>query len=95
MNPVLNAALGRAFMISVLVGGLTLLTTRQLTVDANGVSVNPSWEKCLIAGGVAFISAFLARGFGEGGYDTKRAADGNINAGDVPVASDKVTVTTP
>lgn len=88
MNPVLNAALGRAFIISLLSGALVTITTRQLDV----ADVTPSWEECLLAGAVAFITAFLSRGFGEGLYDQQRAANGNINAGDVPVASDKVDV---
>lgn len=82
---VINAALYRAFIISVLLGASATLTTRQIT-DAG-------WEDCVIVGVSAFITAFLARGFGEGSYDAKRAIDGNVNKGDVPVASAKVDVT--
>ena len=95
MHPVLNAAIGRAFVVSVLVGALTVLTTRQLNIDVAGITAHPSWEDALIAGAVAFITGFLARGFGEGGYDVNRANNNNINAGDVPVAATGVTVTKP
>ena len=78
---VINAALYRAFIISVLLGASATLTTRQIP-DAG-------WEACVIVG----VSAFMARGFGEGSYDAKRAIDGNVNKGDVPVASAKVDVT--
>jgi hypothetical protein len=87
-NDVLNAAMLRAFLISLVTGALTTLTTRQLDVGV----LSPSWEDALTAGGVAFLTTFLARGFGEGGYDSHRASVGDANAGDVPVASDKLTV---
>lgn len=94
-NPVINAAVGRAFVVSLLVGILTVLTTRQLNVDIGGLSVHPSWEDSGISGAVAFITGFLARGFGEGGYDAQRAANNNVNKGDVPVAAPDVVVTEP
>lgn len=87
-----NAALIRAALISLIVGALTVLTTRQLNIDIGPLTAHPSWEDCFIAGGVAFLSALLTRGFGEGIYDANRAVKGDMNAGDVPVASAKATV---
>ena len=88
-----TAALKRAAIISLLVGALTVLTTRQMNIDVAGITAHPSWEDSIISGAVSFISALLLRGFGEGSYDANRAVKGDINDGDVPVASAKATVT--
>ena len=82
-NPVFDAALGRAFLLALLTGAVTALTTKQQ---------GQSWEQALIAGAIVMLTTLIARGGLEGGYDARRASSGNINAGDVPSASPKVEV---
>lgn len=84
MSDVFGAAFLRAILLGVLTGGVTTLTSRQQDM---------SWEDALIAGAIVLLTTIIARGGLEGSYDSHRAAEGNLNKGDVPVASDKVTVT--
>jgi hypothetical protein len=83
-NAVWNSAILRGFYVAVIAGlggALPIWTQTDNT-------------KLII---IAFLGPFLTalgwRGGGEGGYDANRAATGNMNAGDVPVASPKVEVT--
>jgi hypothetical protein len=88
MGAVLTAALYRSLLVGLLTGVVTALTARQQSING----VNLSWENAIIAGVISACTIILARGLGEGTYDANRAATGNMNAGDVPVASDKVAV---
>lgn len=83
-NPVLDAAFRRAFILGVLLGIGAFIGARQQGLD---------WENAVYSGITILISTLVIRGLGEGGIDANRAATGNMNEGDVPVASSKVTVT--
>lgn len=82
-NPVLDAAFKRAFIVGVLMGAGAFIGARQQGL---------SWEAAIYSGLGILIAQLILRGFGEGGIDARRAQTGNMNDGDVPVASDKVTV---
>ncbi len=84
MGDVFNAAFKRAVALGLLLGVQTFITSSQLGL---------SDRDALYAGISALITVLIGRGLGEGGYDTNRAASGNANPGDVPVASDKLKVT--
>ena len=85
-NPVINAAMTRAAMIGLLLGVLAFIGARQQGID---------WEQAIYGGVGAFVASVLSRGFGEGLYDSNRAANNNVNAGDVPMAAPDVVVTEP
>jgi hypothetical protein len=82
-SAVLDAAFIRAALLSLLTGAVTTLTARQQ---------EQSWEQALIAGAILALTTLIARAGLEGAYDTRRAVSGNMNEGDVPVASPKVEV---
>lgn len=88
---VLTAALYRSILLGVLNGAVTALTARQMEVNGHKLG----WEDCLISGAIIALTTVITRGLGEGSYDANRAATGNMNASDVPMASDKVTVSKP
>jgi hypothetical protein len=50
------------------------------------------WKILLSSCGVAFLGPLGFRGVGEYMYDSSRAKNGTVLPSDVPVASDKVTV---
>ncbi len=83
-NPVLASAFNRALLLAGLTGVLSTLTAYQQ---------GQTWNDAIIAGVVVAITAIIARLGLEGGYDQHRANTGNVNAGDVPEASDKTLVT--
>ena len=85
-NPVFDAAFIRGALLALLTGAVTTLTSKQQGL---------SWEDALIAGAIVLITTLIARTGLEGGYDANRARTNNVNAGDVPVAADGVTVTKP
>ena len=64
-NPVINAAMTRAAMIGLLLGVLAFIGARQQGID---------WEQAIYGGVGAFVASVLSRGFGEGLYDSNRAA---------------------
>ena len=82
-NAVLMSAVIRGFYVAIGSGATAFLTTYATTDDM---------KSSLIVGGITALAALGFRGGGEGLYDTSRAASGNMNAGDVAVASPKVEV---
>lgn len=74
MSPQLKAAIVRGIIISIPTGLLTTLTTWSQTDDV---------KTLVIAGCSSFLGTFLLRSGLEGGYDTKRQQDGDVQAGDV------------
>lgn len=82
-NPVLDAALKRAAILAVLLGVSAFVGARQQGLD---------WEPAIYAGVGALVLTLITRGLGEGGYDSNRAANNQVNDGDVPVAASGVTV---
>lgn len=83
-NAVLDAAFKRAAILGALLGALAFIGARQQDIN---------WENSIYAGLTALIGCLVVRGMGEGGIDARRAQTGNMNDGDVPIASDKVIVT--
>jgi hypothetical protein len=71
----LRAALLRAVIGGIFVAGAAFFTALGAT-DATVV-------KALIPAGSAFFSYVVARGLGEGQYDTSRDQSGNVKPGDV------------
>lgn len=84
MGDVFNAAFKRAAVIGAILAAIAALTSHQQGLD---------WDASLTGAAIIFLTTLLTRGLGEGGYDTNRANNGDANAGDVPVASAKLTVT--
>lgn len=84
MNPVLDAATMRALGGAFLVGLLTFFAILVQTDD---------WKMIVSVVGTATVTNFGVRAGIEGIYDSRRAVDGNVNAGDVPEASNKLAVT--
>ena len=74
MSDQFNSALIRAVILAVCAGATTALTTWANTDDGKTIAV---------AGGTAFIAAFVARFGGEGAYDTHRDQAGEVHDGDV------------
>jgi hypothetical protein len=68
------------FGIDMLIGG---------SLEAAGVSEERRIVFAVLSGLVVALSAFGIRAGGEGQYDTRRANTGNLNKGDVAVASEK------
>lgn len=83
MNPVFDAAFRRAALLGALLGIIDLIKSRQFGL---------TWEECVLAGILTLAITLVARGLGEGGYDSNRATNNNINDGDVPVAAPRVDV---
>jgi hypothetical protein len=83
-NAVINSAFLRSLLTALATGILSLLTAHQQGL---------SWDASLTGAAIVAVTAIVSRGGIEGGYDSKRAAEGNMNAGDVPMASPKVDVT--
>ena len=73
MNAQLWAALVRGSLIGVFAGASTALATWATT---------DSLKPIIIAAGTAFFGTILAR-LGEGGYDGRRAAKGDVRSSDV------------
>lgn len=88
MSAVITAAFYRAVLIGLLTGAVTTLTARQQEINNQQLS----WENALISGVITCATIILARGGLEGGYDANRAATGNLNQSDVPMAAPNVTV---
>lgn len=82
---VLNAALVRAFIISVLAGMGAGLAALQTGLDD---------RQAFLAGMSTFVAAFSARLL-EGGYDANRARTGDVQKSDVGAGQDIVKMTTP
>ena len=78
MSSPFGAALIRGFVIAVLTGAATTLTTWSQTSDT---------KTLIIAGGTAFITTFLARSGLEGGYDQNRQAHNEVHPSDVHPAA--------
>jgi hypothetical protein len=74
MTSQLKAALLRALMIAGPLGALAVLGALQ---------AGQGWQGALIAGGIGFFGPIVARGLLEGGWDSHRAATGNVKPGDV------------
>lgn len=74
MSDQFKSALIRAVILAICAGASTALTTWANTDSAKTIA---------IAGGTAFIAAFVARFGGEGFYDTRRDQAGEVHAGDV------------
>lgn len=83
MTAVFGAAFYRAVVLALLTGAVTVLTARQQ---------DQSWEQALVAGGIILFTTIIARAGFEGSYDSHRADTGNMNAGDVPMASKQYDV---
>jgi hypothetical protein len=83
-GPVIDAAMKRALLGGVLVALSTFFVMLPQTDD---------WKLLTSAVGGGFVGVLISRLGIEGTYDLNRANAGNVNAGDVPVASDKVNVT--
>jgi hypothetical protein len=75
MSAQLKAALLRALIGGILVAGAAFFTALGSTDATVG--------KALIPAGSAFFSYVVARGLGEGQYDTNRDNQGNVKPGDV------------
>jgi hypothetical protein len=84
MNPVFDAAMKRAFLAAIIVGFSTFFVVLPQTDD---------WKLLVSSVGAATVGVLASRLGVEGVYDNKRAVEGNMNAGDVPMASAKVDVT--
>lgn len=84
MGPVVDAAFKRALMGGFLVALSTFFVMLPQTDD---------WKLLTSAVGGGFVGVLISRLGIEGTYDNNRANTGNVNAGDVPQASDKLTVT--
>ena len=84
MNPVLDAASKRALIGSFVIGAAVFFATIASVHD---------WWAIASATGAAICSQIIYRFGFEGMYDSSRAANGNVNAGDVPVASPKIEAT--
>jgi hypothetical protein len=82
-NAVMTAAILRGLYVALGTGISTALLVWATTDD---------WKPVIIAGATSALAALGFRGGLEGVYDANRASTGNINAGDVPVASPKVEV---
>jgi hypothetical protein len=85
MNPIVDAAMKRAFILAACV----------FLTSLGGGLMLPDVEFRYLLGSslVPAVGAFAARVIGEGWYDTNRAASGNVNKGDVAAASPLLTVT--
>ena len=86
MSPVLSTAIMRGLYTALGTGISTALLTWAATDDIKTI---------VIASVGAALTVLGFRGGGEGLYDRNRANTGNMNAGDVPMASPDVTVTKP
>lgn len=86
VGSVFTAAFLRAFMTSILLGLSAGLTALQMGQDD---------RNAVIAGVSAAVSAFLIRGFGEGGFDANRARTGNVLKSDIGSTTTTVTTSTP
>jgi hypothetical protein len=82
-GPVIDAAFKRAVLAALLVGFSTFFALLPQTDD---------WKLLVSGVGAAVVSVLIARLGIEGTYDLNRANNGNMNAGDVPVASNAVDV---
>lgn len=85
VGAVLNAALVRAFIISVLTGMGAGLAALQTGLDD---------RSAFLAGMSTFVAAFLARMM-EGGYDANRARTGDVQKSDVGAGQDIIKTVTP
>lgn len=74
LTPQLQAALERALIVALPAGALAGLGSYQQTNN---------WTAALIIGLVAFFSAMLVRGVGEGLYDRYRQIHGLVKPSDV------------
>jgi hypothetical protein len=84
VNPVLDAASKRALIGAFIIGAATFFAT---------IATIHDWWTIASATGAAICAQLIYRFGFEGVYDSNRAANGNVNAGDVPEASPKMVVT--
>ena len=82
-GPIMDAAFKRSLIGAAIAGLGTLFATLPQTDD---------WKIILSAAGGAAVGVVASRFGVEGMYDSKRAERGDVNAGDVPVASNSVNV---
>jgi hypothetical protein len=82
-NAVMTAAILRGLYVALGTGISTALLVWATTDD---------WKPVIIAGATSALAALGFRGGFEGVYDSNRASTGNMNAGDVAMASPKVEV---
>jgi hypothetical protein len=82
-NAVMTAAIMRGVYVALGTGISTALLVWATTDD---------WKPVIIAGATSALAALGFRGGFEGVYDSNRASTGNMNEGDVAMASPKVEV---